>query len=262
MKVLILILALSAVASATFLRQANPTSNYENPWTADEVNGKCNKDEKIDVQTDADGQKWAMCMPIRNHGNAEPCPQPPLFDSSLLDAFAVKLVPKDAYQRGCVVECSESLHHECPTQSVCQDAPKDLQTDYIKKICYYPQHHTPPPPGPKPEATTWYEDPFITFKAGSCHKYEMKQLYTGDDGNVYGHCMPILFGDLSDCPKPPGMDELWLSAYDTKIDEFTWACAVECSNSYHNACPKGGMCVQAPAAIQNDRLKKICVYAQ
>jgi hypothetical protein len=113
---IILILALATVASATFLRQANPTKNYENPWVADSANGACHKDEKIDVQTDTDGQNWAMCMPKRDFGNSEPCPQPPLFDSSRLDAFAVSL---DEYHRVCVVECSESFHQECPTEARC-----------------------------------------------------------------------------------------------------------------------------------------------
>jgi hypothetical protein len=116
MRTFILLLAISAIASATLLKQANPKKFYENPWDADEVNGKCHADEKIDVQTDTDGQKWAMCMPKRDFGNSEACPQPPLFDSSKLDAFAKQF---DEYHRGCVVECSESLHHECPTEAVC-----------------------------------------------------------------------------------------------------------------------------------------------
>ena len=101
----ILILALATVASATFLRQANPTKNYENPWVADEVNGACHADETKHQYTDSNNQKWAMCMPMRNHGTSESCPQPPLFDASLLDAYAVNL---DEYNRGCVVECSHS----------------------------------------------------------------------------------------------------------------------------------------------------------
>ena len=116
MRTIILILAISALASAAILGPADATKNYENPWTADGLNGKCHDDERIDIQTDADGQKWAMCMPKRDFGNSEACPQPPMFDSSMLDAFAVNL---DEYHRNCVVECSESLHLECPTESVC-----------------------------------------------------------------------------------------------------------------------------------------------
>jgi len=262
MRTIILILALSAIASAALMSPAVPTKNYENPWTADSVHGKCHDDEKIDVQTDSDGQKWAMCMPIRNHGDAEACPQPPLFDSSMLDAFAVNLLPKDAYQRGCVVECSESLHLECPTEGVCMNAPKDLQTNYIHKICYYPQH-TPVPPHPiVPVATDNYEDPFIADSVnGACHKDEVVHT-TMIDGTKYGQCMPQLYGDLSSCPKPPGMNSLWLSAYDTTTDKLNYFCTVECTNSYDNACPKGGVCVSAPTDLANDRIKNVCVYEQ
>jgi hypothetical protein len=243
---------------------ADYTKNYENPWNADEVNGKCHDDEKIGYLQIGD-QKWATCMPRRDFGNSEQCPKPPTFDSSLLDAFAVDF---DEYHRGCVVECSESLHHECPTEAVCQNAPTELQTNYIKKICYYPQHVTPPTPPIKPVATDNYEDPFIADSVnGACHRDEMVMKHI-IGGKTYGQCMPLLFGDLSDCPKPPGMEKLWLSAYDTQVKEYDYACTVECSNSYEHACPKGGVCMPAPTGdfahggIANDRVKNVCVYEQ
>jgi hypothetical protein len=257
---IILILAIATVASATFLRQANPSVWYENPWTKDANHGKCNDGEYKDMMIDTEGKTWSMCAPKRNHGNSEACPQPPNFDSSLLSAYAVEF---DEFNRGCVVECSDSMHHECPSQAQCIDAPASLVTDFIKKVCYYPQHNTPPPPGPHPAATGWYEDPWTAdMNDGACQKYEMVQTFHDALGHKYGHCMPVLFGNTSDCPKPPGYDELWLSAYDTKVDDLTWACAVECSDSYKHSCPRGAKCMGAPSNMLNERVKMICVYQQ
>ena len=258
---IILLFALTALAAAAITSPADYTKNYENPWTADEKKGKCHDNEKIDIQI-IDGVNWATCMPKRDFGNSEQCPKPPTFDSSLLDAFAVQF---DEYHRGCVVECSESIHGECPTGAVCQNAPSHLKTNkYINKICYYPQHISPPVPPIVPVATDNYEDPFIADSVnGACHKDEMVLKKTVD-GKVYGQCMPILFGDLSDCPKPPGMFKLWLSAYDTKVKgTYDWACTVECSDSINNECPKGAVCMKASEFdIANDRVKNVCVYEQ
>lgn len=264
MKVLILILALSAIASATLLRQANPTKNYENPWNADPVNGKCSHDEVMDKYTDKGGLQWAICMPIL-FGDWSQCPKPPLFDSSRLDAFDVRLVPKFPEQNGCVVECSHSLHLACPIEARCLDAREVLRTEHIKKICYYPQH-VPAPPGPTPAATEWYEDPFIASKTGSCHPNETEENYIDkDDGTIWGQCMPELYGDWSQCPKPPGFKDLWLSAYDVTIvdpntAEVKYACQVECTYSHDSQCPKGAKCFEAPKERQNDRTKNICLY--
>jgi len=256
-----LILALSAVASATFLRQAIPTKNYENPWTADKDNGKCHDDEKIGYKKFED-HIWAMCMPIRNHGDSEACPKPPKFDTSLLDAFPVDLKPLNSYQRGCVVECSESKHGDCPVEASCLDAPTHLKTEMISKICYY-KKHTPLPPHPiLPVATEYYEDPFIVDSVkGKCHKDEKVHTHM-IDGKMYGQCMPYLKGDTASCPEPPGFFSLNLSAYDTSTDELNYYCSVECTGSSGHSCPKGGECKTAPKDLANDKIKNVCVYEQ
>merc|ERR1712151_1075135 len=84
--------------------QPTDTNYYENPWTKDAQNGKCNQadykarflDERVYTHTDAVGTVWGMCMPVQK-GDSSSCPIPPNFNKGM-DGYASKGT--------CFLECS------------------------------------------------------------------------------------------------------------------------------------------------------------
>ena len=133
MRTFILILALSAIVMTRFLSN-DDTLVFENPWTGDQANGKCERREHLDIMTDANGT-FAQCMPIISKYNYEKaCPKPPKFETERLSAFRVPYSDDVVPIFGCVVECSDAPN-ACPKDSQCMNAPKHFQTDFIKQIC-------------------------------------------------------------------------------------------------------------------------------
>merc|ERR1719456_1103129 len=113
-KTIILVLAISSIAIA----QSAEPAPYEDPWTKDPVNGKCNKGEEMSkVISDKDGREYAMCMQIKYHGDNSQCTPPPNFENTKLAAYPVRY--GDGWmERACVVECSDDMN-KCPGNSTC-----------------------------------------------------------------------------------------------------------------------------------------------
>lgn len=255
-KTIILILSISSIAICVIDPKA--PKPYENPWTKDKVAGKCNANEKLDSIKHA-GKDYAQCMESHIYGDNEQCTPPPLFDTTKLSAYPVK-IDETTSERVCVVECSMSKT-ECPGDALCLAAPAYLQTEQIINICYYPSPAAPTPPKPtppKPLPTNDYENPWVANKhSGRCHKDEKLEIYENIFGRKFAQCMPILSEDMSSCPQPPAKHRHHAFAKITTVDRQD-VCVNECSHSH--GCDFGAYCLNLPFSRRSNQAKKACLF--
>lgn len=270
MKIAILLLVLCASAySMRSLSALGDSPVYENPWTGDSENGKCDDKERLDKWTDINQNiVYATCMPIQG-GNLGQCPRSASFDNGISNYNTVnKQDPRYGHNKHfCVEECSEA-HDGCSEGAVCRPAPKYLmnEQDTVRMMCAYPKSTPPTPPTPK--TSEYYESPWLVdSENGACNKKDYKNRFlneevykhTDSNGKVWGMCMPRQEGDYSSCPVPPNFN-LKLNAYDSVN-----SCFVECSDNA-SACPNGSVCLPAPTDIVSvtaqKYLKNVCMYAK
>ena len=103
---------------------------YENPWTKDQADGKCNAGEMFNYFIKEDGVKVGQCMlQIKNNQH---CIMP-LPNADNLDGKVLLTSDRIWY---CVAECSDPSQ-KCPLGSTCMPVQKDLQVEGFEVSSYF-----------------------------------------------------------------------------------------------------------------------------